>query len=263
VPTLPPKPIQDALRAAAAAHEVPLTLLEAIAFVESSFDPKAVGPQTRAGRAIGLMQLLPAVVQTLAIKDPFDPVQSADGAARMLHELALLTNDDVDRMLASYVWGWANVRDRKPFPSAVLDYLRRVKAARKYYQDLAAVSGSGKREQLNNAIDRMLALNPNWKRAQELSRIWHKFNDTLDPSVSFVLGPHWDAYSKAFDLAPITDETTPPPWKIDPDLWVQASDDIDATVARYGKALEGFEEKFIEVGWFALAVLVMLGLRKR
>ena len=57
-------------------------LLAAVAKVESSYRPDAV---SSAG-AIGLMQLMPATAAGLGV-DPYDPVASINGAARLLRDL--------------------------------------------------------------------------------------------------------------------------------------------------------------------------------
>jgi soluble lytic murein transglycosylase-like protein len=61
--------------------------VKAIAQVESSFNPKAVGPKTRFGQAQGLMQLMPATAKALKVENPFDPKQAIEGASKLLVEL--------------------------------------------------------------------------------------------------------------------------------------------------------------------------------
>jgi soluble lytic murein transglycosylase-like protein len=62
-------------------HHLPCGLLGAIAEVESGGQPHRISP---AG-AMGPMQLIPPTARALGVKDPFDPVESVDGAARYLH----------------------------------------------------------------------------------------------------------------------------------------------------------------------------------
>ncbi len=64
---------------AAADYGLPVGLLDAVAEVESMFDPHAVSP---AG-AQGLMQFMPGTATEMGV-DPFDPVSAIDGAARYL-----------------------------------------------------------------------------------------------------------------------------------------------------------------------------------
>ena len=68
---------------AGAAHGVSPKLLAAVAQQESGFNPRAVSP---AG-AQGLMQLMPATAKSLGVTDSFDPVQSVNGAAKLLSSL--------------------------------------------------------------------------------------------------------------------------------------------------------------------------------
>ena len=82
---------------AGAAHGVSPTLLAAVAQQESSFNPRAVSP---AG-AQGLMQLMPATAKSLGVTDAFDPVQSVNGAAKLLSSL-LERFGSTDLALAAY-----------------------------------------------------------------------------------------------------------------------------------------------------------------
>lgn len=100
-------PYADLFRQAGAAHHVDPSLLAAVARQESGFDPGAVSP---AG-AQGLMQLMPGTAQGLGVRDPFDPPQAVDGAARLLGDL-LTRFGSVELALAAYNAG----------PGAVLRY---------------------------------------------------------------------------------------------------------------------------------------------
>jgi hypothetical protein len=86
-------------------HGVDPALLKAIASVESNFNPKATGPQTRSGRAQGMMQFVPAMQKAYGIKDPFDPGQSVNAAARMMSDLLKRYDGDVGMALEAYNGG--------------------------------------------------------------------------------------------------------------------------------------------------------------
>lgn len=73
------------------------TLLAAVAMQESGFDARAVSP---AG-AKGLMQLMPSTAAGLGVRNPFDPAQAIDGAARLLGDL-VSEFGRVDLALAAY-----------------------------------------------------------------------------------------------------------------------------------------------------------------
>lgn len=64
-------------------------LLAAIAAAESDGRPDAISPKG----AEGLMQLMPATARRYRVDDPFDPVASALGAARMLDDLRRRNHD--------------------------------------------------------------------------------------------------------------------------------------------------------------------------
>jgi soluble lytic murein transglycosylase-like protein len=61
-------------------HNLPCGLLTAIVHVESGGQPHRI---SSAG-AMGPLQLIPPTARSLGVSDPFDPVESVDGAARYL-----------------------------------------------------------------------------------------------------------------------------------------------------------------------------------
>ncbi len=75
-PLLPPL-----LARAERENHLPCGLLGAIVQVESGGQPHRIS----AAGAMGPMQLIPPTARALGVKDPFDPEQSVDGAARYLH----------------------------------------------------------------------------------------------------------------------------------------------------------------------------------
>jgi hypothetical protein len=103
----PGTPYAGLFEAASAKYGVSPTLLAAVARQESGFDPRAVSP---AG-AQGLMQLMPATADGLGVKNPYDPAQAVDGAARLLSTL-LDRFGSTELALAAYNAG----------PGAVLRY---------------------------------------------------------------------------------------------------------------------------------------------
>ncbi len=76
-------PYEGLFSQAAQRYGLSPTLLAAVARQESGFDAGAVSP---AG-AQGLMQLMPATAAGLGVRNPFDPAQAVDGAARLLRDL--------------------------------------------------------------------------------------------------------------------------------------------------------------------------------
>lgn len=96
--------------AAGRAHLVDPAILEAMARVESAFQPRAKSP---AG-ALGLMQLMPATARALGV-DPMDPGQAVDGAARLLAGY-LAEFGRIDWALAAYNAGGPAVRKHHGVP---------------------------------------------------------------------------------------------------------------------------------------------------
>ncbi|HVC25860.1 MAG TPA: NlpC/P60 family protein [Acidimicrobiales bacterium] len=78
-PTSVPSAYAPLFAAAASRYGVPIGLLEAVAQVESGYNPNAVSTVG----AQGLMQLMPATAAGLGV-NPFDPAQAIDGAAQLL-----------------------------------------------------------------------------------------------------------------------------------------------------------------------------------
>lgn len=102
---LPETPYDPLFQQAGEKYNVDPALLKAIASVESNFNPKAVGPQTRSGRAQGMMQFVPAMQKAYGIKNPYDPAQSVDAAAKMMSDLIKRYDGDVGMALEAYNGG--------------------------------------------------------------------------------------------------------------------------------------------------------------
>ena len=79
-------------------HGISFPLVKAIINVESNFNPKAV---SKAG-AMGLMQIMPANIRKLRIRDPFNPWENIMGGARYLKELLQRYNGKLPLALAAY-----------------------------------------------------------------------------------------------------------------------------------------------------------------
>lgn len=98
--------VEDYIRETARKHGVPPALALAIAEQESSFNPKALGPEITEGRAkgqraIGTFQIIPSTGEMLGI-DPTDPVQNIEGGVKYLRQLLDQNQGDLDKVLASY-----------------------------------------------------------------------------------------------------------------------------------------------------------------
>jgi cell wall-associated NlpC family hydrolase len=116
----------DLFNAAGARHGVSPKLLAAVAKVESGYNPNAV---SKAG-AQGLMQLMPSTAKGLGVRDPFDPAQAVNGAAKLLAQ-NLKEFRTVPLALAAYNAGGGAVRKYGGIPpySETQAYVPKVQAA--------------------------------------------------------------------------------------------------------------------------------------
>lgn len=281
---LPTSDVYVALRDAAVKSQVPITLLMAVAWAESSFDPKAIGSPTSEGwRAQGLMQLSPAIVAKYGVSDPFSAAQSAAAGARYIAALGSTLKWNVPKMLAAYNWGPGNVaraiREKKTYPKSVQDYIRKVTRARSYYEDAAGEPvGDTWVKQLGNAVDGLEKLNPAWKPAQDLKARWSLWLRMFGSAPLVDLSPAtqdlWTDYERAFMRAPLTDATTPAPRKLEPNLWLRAVRAIAPSSANSPSApaqstteTTTMDEQTDRApsrmtGWALVALVILLALRR-
>lgn len=107
-------------------YNLPAGLLRSVATAESSGNQYAV---SGAG-AKGLFQFMPGTANDMGLKgnDVFDPLKSADAAARYLGMLLRRSGGDLSKALASYNWGMGNVEryGMGLLPSETRDYIPRV-----------------------------------------------------------------------------------------------------------------------------------------
>lgn len=89
-------------------YRLPEGLLRSVAIAESSGNPNAV---SGAG-AQGLFQLMPGTGRDMGLGrgEAFDPIKSAQAAAKYLGQLMKANNGDLSKTLASYNWGLGNVQ---------------------------------------------------------------------------------------------------------------------------------------------------------
>ena len=103
-------PYQNCFERAAAAHQLPVTLLLAVARGESDFDAAAISQ----ANAFGLMQIQwPGTGRHLGIRNQanlFDPCTNAEAGARYLRELIDRYNGDIHLALAAYNYGPSRVK---------------------------------------------------------------------------------------------------------------------------------------------------------
>jgi soluble lytic murein transglycosylase-like protein len=115
----------------AAGGEVELSprLLEAVAYVESRFNQKAI---SKAG-AIGVMQLMPGTASELGV-DPHNPEGNIRGGAEYLRRMVTMFGNNLELALAAYNAGPSAVQryggvppyaETRAYVDAVMDYLAR------------------------------------------------------------------------------------------------------------------------------------------
>jgi hypothetical protein len=92
--------------AASIKHRVDPRLLWTVAWLESRFQPRVI---SSAG-ARGMMQFMPATARRYGLRDPFDPAQAVDAAARYLHDLQEIFGPRLDLILAGYNAGESAVK---------------------------------------------------------------------------------------------------------------------------------------------------------
>lgn len=99
-------------------------LMKAMMHTESSYDPNARSPVG----ALGLMQLMPATAKRFGVKDPFDPAQNIEGAAKYLKYLTKMFNGNPTKIIAAYNAGEGNVRKYGGIPPfrETQDYVKKV-----------------------------------------------------------------------------------------------------------------------------------------
>jgi len=115
VPLVPPSGSEQyaaLIEEAAARYDLDAALIRAVMETESAFDPRAVSPVG----AMGLMQLMPALVEELGVRNPYDPRENVMAGARYLSSLLEAHRGNVALTLASYNAGPGNVRKYKGIP---------------------------------------------------------------------------------------------------------------------------------------------------
>jgi len=110
----PPVPAEFAamLNQAAAAANISPTLLSALVWQESRWNPQAVSSKG----AIGLAQLMPGTARDLGV-NPADPAANLAGGARYLRYLLDEFGGNVEKALAAYNAGPGRVRNANGVPA--------------------------------------------------------------------------------------------------------------------------------------------------
>jgi soluble lytic murein transglycosylase-like protein len=110
----PPVPAQfaTALKQAAVSANISPTLLAALVWQESRWNPQALSPKG----AMGLAQLMPATARDLGV-NAADPIANLSGGARYLRYLLDEFDGNVEKALAAYNAGPGRVRSAGGVPA--------------------------------------------------------------------------------------------------------------------------------------------------
>jgi soluble lytic murein transglycosylase len=127
------------IRQAANRYQVDPRLIKSVIRAESNFNHLAV---SRRG-AQGLMQLMPATANDMAVLDPFDPKENIYGGTRYLRKMLGLFNGNLRLALAAYNAGPNRVikLGRVPQFKETENYVRQVQ---QFYSEYKALSSPSK-----------------------------------------------------------------------------------------------------------------------
>lgn len=233
----PSSELWEIFTAAGTEARVPATLLAAIAYQESRYNPAAVGPITKAGwQARGIMQLSPAVLEKYKVTDPHDIRQNVLAGARWLRLLFLAGDHNTDSVCAAYFWGLSNVNkyqeSKRRWPAQITAYVDAVRRHRQWLQQKAPAVGASATDRLGNAIMALASCNPVVPEIQKLRAQWVTWlavAPVLTGDLDFLKDARrewfWNQYALRHEQAPVTSITesvadaTPMPEKIAPSLW--------------------------------------------
>jgi soluble lytic murein transglycosylase-like protein len=118
-------------------YRIPVPLIRAVIKTESDYDPRVVSSMD----AKGLMQLMPAVVEDMGVRDVWDPRENILGGTRLLRWLANRYDGDLVLTIAGYHAGpgsLAKYGNKVPPYERTQQYLKMVLA--RYYDYKTKVS---------------------------------------------------------------------------------------------------------------------------
>ncbi len=124
----------EAIKEIALRYKVEPAIVKAVIRAESNFDPFAVSHKG----AEGLMQLMPATAEMLAVANAFDPVSNIEGGTKYLRYLLDKFNGNLKLTLAAYNAGEGAVSRYNGVPpyKETKEYVRKVLA---FYENYSAL----------------------------------------------------------------------------------------------------------------------------
>lgn len=247
----PSEAIYDALYKAALKHNVPLTMLEALAFEASGFDPDK---KLEKPKRSGLFGFTDAQLEAYGVVDAFNILQAIEGAGLALRDVLKLVPDPA---MAFAAWHFGNVSiltklpgtTPETWPADVRRHAEKMLRIRYWFQDRGMPRGADRLEHMRNAIHALAELNPGVQpRINAAREALAAYEDTVLPDPFFHgLQIVWLAYREAFDVAPITTDKTPLPERIEPSWWRAANNSLQPSFANLGSKLEEAADKAGEV----------------
>jgi soluble lytic murein transglycosylase-like protein len=96
------RPVEPIIRDAAVRYGVDPYLLWTVAYLESRFDPGSVSYKDGVPCAFGLMQFVPSTGKRYGLRNPHDPTDAIDAAARYIRDLMARFDGHLDLILAAY-----------------------------------------------------------------------------------------------------------------------------------------------------------------
>ena len=125
---------KDIIHSMAILHGVETALVEAVILTESAYNPNAVSQKG----ARGLMQLMPKTARSYGVTNIHDPIENISGGVKLLKDLIVRYDGDLDLVLAAYNAGEPAVEKYKDVPpfADTIDYVSKV---RKYYSHFAQI----------------------------------------------------------------------------------------------------------------------------
>lgn len=125
---------RDIVAQSARTHAVDAALIRAVIHAESNFNHKAI---SKAG-AEGLMQLMPATQQLLRVGNPFNARENIDAGTRLLKQLLVKYNYNVQHAAAAYNAGEKAVEKYRGIPpyNETRNYVKRVEQLYSRYRSV-------------------------------------------------------------------------------------------------------------------------------
>lgn len=149
------KYINNIIRNKCSKYSMPQKFIQAICIIESDYNPNCVGPQTKYGKARGIIQLMPELLKEYNVNNPFNPEESINAGIQYLNFLInryskkeyydqngkLITKYEMAAM--AYNWGLGNLErhmkrhdcvvianTKNGIPKETFNYIKKL---RKYY----------------------------------------------------------------------------------------------------------------------------------